>query len=96
MPRLLGLLACLLATALPAAAQQEKEVDVALVLAVDISGSIDPDEAKLQRQGYVDAFRDPVIRKAILGGKAGQTCTYTAPSGADIKVTIVSFEPYSG
>ncbi len=72
MPRLLGLLACLLATALPAAAQQEKEVDVALVLAVDISGSIDPDEAKLQRQGYVDAFRDPVIRKAILGGNNGR------------------------
>ena len=26
----------------------------------------------------------------------GQTVTYTAPSGADIKVTVVSFEPFEG
>ena len=37
-------------------------------MAIDISGSIDPDEARLQREGYVNAFRDPVINKAILGG----------------------------
>jgi hypothetical protein len=71
MHRLLGLLALLLA-ALPAAAQDKKEVDLALVLAIDISGSIDPDEARLQRQGYVEAFRDPVIVKAILGGNHGR------------------------
>ena len=53
---------------MPAAAQDKKEVDLALALAIDISGSIDPDEAKLQREGYVQAFRDPVIVKAILGG----------------------------
>ena len=39
---------------------------------IDISGSIDPDEAKLQREGYVKAFRDPVIIKAILGGANGR------------------------
>ena len=39
---------------------------------IDISGSIDPDEAKLQREGYVQAFRDPVIIKAILGGSHGR------------------------
>ena len=39
---------------------------------IDISGSIDPDEAKLQREGYVKAFRDPVIIKAILGGSHGR------------------------
>ena len=71
MYRLLGLLALLLA-ALPVAAQDKKEVDLALVLAIDISGSIDPDEARLQRQGYVEAFRDPVIVKAILGGNHGR------------------------
>lgn len=48
------------------------EVDLELLLAVDISGSIDPEEAKLQRQGYVEAFRDPVIVKAILGGYHGR------------------------
>ncbi len=71
MARLVGLIA-LLFLALPAAAQERKEVDLALVLAIDISGSIDPDEAKLQRQGYVDAFSDPVIIKAILGGNHGR------------------------
>ena len=63
MARLVGLIA-LLFLALPAAAQDRKEVDLALVLAIDISGSIDPDEARLQREGYVEAFRDPVIVKA--------------------------------
>ena len=71
----LSLLA-LLFFALPAAtsgnAQERKEVDTALVLAIDISGSIDPDEARLQRLGYVEAFNDPAIIKAILGGNRGR------------------------
>jgi hypothetical protein len=58
--------------ALPATAQDKKEVDVALAMAIDISGSIDPEEAHLQRQGYVDAFRDRVVIKAIQGGPAGR------------------------
>jgi hypothetical protein len=57
---------------LPAAAQDKQEVDLALALGIDISGSIDPDEARLQREGYVNAFRDPVIIKAILGGANGR------------------------
>lgn len=71
MRMLLSLLALLFA-ALPASAQDRKEVDMVLVLAIDISGSVDPDEARLQRQGYVEAFRDPVIVKAILGGNHGR------------------------
>jgi hypothetical protein len=71
MRMLLSLLA-LLFLALPAAAQERKEVDMVLVLAIDISGSVDPDEARLQRQGYVQAFNDPVIIKAILGGNHGR------------------------
>ncbi|MDM4722564.1 transcription elongation factor GreA [Micromonospora sp. WMMA1363] len=39
---------------------------------------------------------ESAIGKAILGCRTGQTCTYTAPSGADIKVTVVAFEPFSG
>jgi len=65
-------LIALLLVALPAVAQDKKEVDLALAMAIDISGSIDPDEAKLQREGYVQAFRDPVIVKAILGGPNGR------------------------
>ena len=70
--RMLLSLFALLFIALPATAQDRKEVDLALVLAIDISGSIDPDEARLQRQGYVEAFGDPVIVQAILGGNHGR------------------------
>ncbi|MGW4461045.1 transcription elongation factor GreA [Micromonospora sp. NBC_01796] len=39
---------------------------------------------------------ESALGKAILGTRAGQTVTYTAPSGADIKVTVVAFEPFAG
>ena len=70
--RMLFAFLALLFLVLPAAAQDRKEIDIALAMAIDISGSIDPDEARLQRQGYVEAFRDPVIVKAILGGSHGR------------------------
>jgi transcription elongation factor GreA len=36
------------------------------------------------------------LGKAILGAQAGDTVTYTAPTGAEIKVKVVAFEPYAG
>jgi len=64
------LMLCLCAAAGPAAAQgaPSPAVDLELVLAVDVSGSIDADEAALQRQGYVDAFRHPEVIAAIRSG----------------------------
>ena len=38
---------------------------------------------------------ESALGKAILGSRAGQTVTYTAPSGADIKVTVVTFNPFT-
>jgi hypothetical protein len=70
--RFLACLFALLLTALPAAAQEKKQVDLALALAIDISGSIDPEEARLQREGYVMAFRDPAIVRGILDGPNGR------------------------
>ena len=63
MGRIPALLAacCLGLFAARGAAAADLQVDLELVLAIDISGSIDSDEAKLQRQGYVDALRDPEI-----------------------------------
>jgi Protein of unknown function (DUF1194) len=52
--------------ATPATAQIK--VDVELVLAVDISLSMDFDELKLQRGGYVAALRDPDIHAVIARG----------------------------
>ena len=47
-------------------------VDLALVLAIDVSGSIDPEEAALQRQGYVSAFADPAIGDLVGQGAHGR------------------------
>ena len=70
------LLALLLLTGLlapcPAPANDAGSVDLELVLAVDVSLSMDDEEQHLQRQGYVDAFRDPVIIEAIRGGAQGR------------------------
>ena len=39
---------------------------------------------------------ESALGKAILGTRAGQTVTYTAPSGSDIKVTVVKFAAFQG
>ena len=71
MPKLLraiALFAVLLVT--PAAAQRGagEPVDLALVLAVDASGSVDQARFELQKQGYVAAFRHPRVIGAITSG----------------------------
>ena len=64
------LLVCLVIAA-PAAKAQSNLIDLELVIAVDVSGSVDDDEAALQRQGYIKAFRDPKIIEAITQGQMG-------------------------
>lgn len=65
--RFLGIAAA--ALAMPAAARaQAIPVDLALVLAVDCSRSIDADEFALQIKGYAEAFRHPTILNAIVSG----------------------------
>ncbi len=49
----------------------EVAVDLELVLAVDISGSIDAEEGELQRLGYIAALRDPLLHQAIAAGRKG-------------------------
>jgi transcription elongation factor GreA len=39
---------------------------------------------------------ESALGQAILGARTGDTVTYTAPSGVDIKVTVVSFAPFEG
>ena len=55
---------------LPASAQAEA-VDVALVLAADVSRSVDDDEFKLQRQGYAAAVTNPRVLQSIAAGQHG-------------------------
>ncbi len=49
-----------------------EEVDVELVMAVDGSGSVNPQEMELQFQGYINAFRNPVIQNAMRSGPTGK------------------------
>ena len=67
---LIALAVALLAAASPAAA--EIEVDVELVLAADISGSMDMGERYLQRQGHIEALRHPALLRAIQSGMHGR------------------------
>lgn len=45
-----------------------RTVDLALVLLVDVSGSIDPIESQLQFAGYAEAFSDPRVIAAMTKG----------------------------
>jgi hypothetical protein len=69
MKRFLLLAASLLCVARLAHAAQA--VDVALVLVDDVSGSINDDEYKLEKQGYYDAFTNSGVVAAIQGGPIG-------------------------
>ena len=45
-------------------------LDLQLVLAADVSRSVDGDEFRLQREGYAAALKDPRVLSAIGGGTA--------------------------
>lgn len=57
--------AVLVLAALPARAA---DTDLALVMAIDVSGSIDPGEYRLQHEGIARAFETPAVLTAIAGG----------------------------
>src|SRR5918993_2112831 len=71
-------------------AHSETEVDLALVLAVDVSLSMEPDEQELQRQGFVEAFRSPEVHEAIGKGMLGRIAvTYVEWAGAGYQQVVV-------
>ena len=73
---LLGALAAPLAAPLVlsrgARAAGPEPVDVELVLAVDVSRSVDAEEMEMQFRGYAAAFRDQKLIEGIAGGPLGQ------------------------
>lgn len=60
----LGLTLCAIGATF-AAAQEEREAGLELVLLADASGSIDAGELAFQRQGYAEAMTDPQVISAI-------------------------------
>jgi hypothetical protein len=100
MPLVRSLIAVVLAAlaASPGTARPaDMMVDLELVLAVDISGSIDPDEATLQRQGYVAALNDPRVINAIRSGPHGRIAVaYVEWAGAGNTWTLVDWTLIAG
>ncbi len=75
---------------LSAASSQIQKVDLELVLAVDISGSIDDEEAKLQRKGYIDALTSSEVISAIRSGYHKRIAvTYFEWARFDLQFVIV-------
>jgi hypothetical protein len=77
-PARTGLLAATLIAALlatftspPAAGQGADEVDTALIVAVDVSNSVDDKRYRLQMEGIAQALEDPGVIQAIAGGAKG-------------------------
>ncbi|MGE7368469.1 DUF1194 domain-containing protein [Neorhizobium sp. NPDC001467] len=68
----LAMLMGLSATPPVVAAAGGGEVDVELALAVDVSRSMDYEEIRIQRQGYVEALSHPEFITAVQGGMLGR------------------------
>jgi hypothetical protein len=84
------LLALVLPTRQAWAREAATEVDLALVLAVDVSLSMDPEEQRIQREGYVSAFRSEAVQSAIRQGLIGRIAvTYVEWAGVGSRYVVV-------
>ena len=80
----------------PASAAEER-VDLELVLAVDVSGSMDADEQILQRSGYVEAIRSSDVMDAIRSGLTGAIAlTYVEWAGPSAQRVVVPWMRIDG
>jgi len=98
LPMALALALLALTTSGPALSRDgEIEVDVELVLAVDISYSMDPEEQALQRNGYIEALRSPEIMAAIRKGVNGKIAvTYVEWAGATSQDVVADWMVIDG
>ena len=92
--RRLAFVALLLpALVVPAAAE---DVDLQLVLAIDVSGSIDDVEAQLQRDGYLKALVHPKVIEAIKAGPIGRIAvTYVEWASDNFQHTVIEWRVIS-
>src|SRR5262245_49455825 len=79
-------------SAVPALAQG-KAVDLQLVLAVDVSLSMNQTEQRIQRDGYIAAFKSPEVMQAIGSGPIGRIAvTYIEWSGWRYQRIVVPWQ----
>jgi hypothetical protein len=85
-------IAALLATAGWTSAPATERVDLLLVLAVDVSGSVDEQKFQLQRLGYAAAFSDPRVIQAIRAGPSGRIAVaYIEFSGIVLQKLVIDW-----
>jgi hypothetical protein len=72
------------------AALAQSSVDLELVLAVDVSGSVNQTRFELQKEGYVAAFRNPRVLGAIRSGPAQAIAvTMVQWTGPDLQIQVI-------
>ncbi len=92
MKRRSALIGSLAAMATATSARAETPVDLQLVLAVDVSRSIDEVEAELQRRGYVEALTNDRVIDAILSGEHKRIAVcYTEWAGTHYQVVVLDW-----
>ena len=80
------------AAAVPAAAAAAEQVDLLLVLAADVSRSVDNAKFQLQREGYAAAISDPRVLDAIRSGRNGRVgLTFVEWSGAGSQRVLIDW-----
>jgi hypothetical protein len=74
------------------AARADEPVDLALVLACDVSGSVNSDEFRLQREGYAAALQSPRVLQAVGAGLRGAIAiTFVEWSSSTQQRVVVSW-----
>lgn len=76
---------------------QDLPVDLELVLLVDVSGSVDAQEAELQRRGYADALASEQVVEAIRSGPTGRIAvTYVEWADDSYQMVVVGWSVLDG
>ena len=84
--------ACMMALATTSIGARAETVDLLLVLAADVSRSVDDEEFNLQRKGYAAAMSDPRVMRAIAGGRHHAIAvTFVEWSGAADQTVVVDW-----
>jgi hypothetical protein len=78
--------------ALPVIAQAAEQVDLLLVLAADVSRSVDSGKFQLQREGYAAAVSDPHVLDTVRSGRTGRIgLTYIEWSGMGSQRVVIDW-----
>lgn len=76
--------------ACPGARADEGQVDLLLVLAADVSRSVDEREFRLQREGFAAALVDPRVVRAMTSGPTGRIAVVFIEWASELEQRVVT------